>query len=65
MIPDSARRHLYGYQVICEHLKTPTYADVIWGLRYPGPEPKSTGAWPFQRVTDQTNVTVLRKGKKP
>ncbi len=64
MIPTDARFELYRLQNDCARAGL-SYADVIWGMRGPVSEPKSTGAWPFQPVTAQTNITVLRKGKKP
>ncbi len=59
-----ARYELYRLQTDCARAGL-SYADVIWGMREAMPPPKASGAWPFQRVTAQTNVTVLRKGKKP
>jgi hypothetical protein len=45
------------------------YQDHIWALRYPGPAPKSTGAWPFRKAAEAqkaaSNVRALSGAKRP
>lgn len=59
IIPNDARRELYGLQVICAGMDL-SYIELIWSKRY-SDLPKSAGSWPFLRAEHQDNVTQIRK----
>jgi hypothetical protein len=35
------------------------YVDLMWGLRYPKPSPKSSNGWPF-RCASETPTRAIR-----
>ena len=59
-----ARFELYRLQTDCIRAGL-SYADVIWGMRYPDHALPALDGWPFKRIAAKTNVTVLKGRKKP
>lgn len=54
-LDEDARRILSELRGSC----TGSYADLIWALRCPGPQPKSSNGWPF-RPASEIPVKAIR-----